>query len=177
MTYCSRHDASVNHAILLKKRLTCVVMVTSVFVISYLYETDSTGKNQVWSEYCSSISVPYKFTPNKAPVIASTMTCKEGKKENVKVMLNESQHPFNKLSTIFLRFQQCSTTSTNAPNICSNNCVECMLKQMLKRLHEKANIRNDQVIMFILHLPLVVFSFPIKFSSFALASKARIILH
>ena len=33
-----------------------------------------------------------------------------------------------------------------------------------------ANSRNDNVTMFILHLPLTVFSFKVKFSSFALAS-------
>ena len=37
--------------------------------------------------------------------------------------------------------------------------------------------RNDHVTMFILYLLLAVFSFSVKFSSFGLASKARIILH
>ena len=35
--------------------------------------------------------------------------------------------------------------------------------------------RNDHVIMFILHLPLVVFSVSVKLGSFALTSKVRII--
>ena len=35
--------------------------------------------------------------------------------------------------------------------------------------------RNDHVTMFILHLPLAVFSVAVKLSSFALASKVRII--
>ena len=39
------------------------------------------------------------------------------------------------------------------------------------------NGRNDHVTMFILNLLLAVFSFLEKLSSFALASKARIILH
>ena len=36
---------------------------------------------------------------------------------------------------------------------------------------------NDHMTMFILHLPLAVSSFSVKLSSFALASKARIVLH
>ena len=40
-----------------------------------------------------------------------------------------------------------------------------------------ANVRYDHVTMFTLYLPLAVFSFSVKSSSFALASKARIILH
>ena len=44
------------------------------------------------------------------------------------------------------------------------------------RIMFKAN-GNDHVIMFILLLPLAVFSFLAKFGSFALASKARITLH
>ena len=40
-----------------------------------------------------------------------------------------------------------------------------------------ANGRNDHVTMFILHLPLAVFSFSVKLRNFALASKARIILY
>ena len=40
-----------------------------------------------------------------------------------------------------------------------------------------ANGRNDHVTMFTLHLPLAVFSFSEKLSSFAFASKGRIILH
>ena len=40
-----------------------------------------------------------------------------------------------------------------------------------------ANVRYDHVTMFILYLPLAVFSFSVKSSSFALASKARISLH
>ena len=40
-----------------------------------------------------------------------------------------------------------------------------------------ANCRDDHVTMFTPHLPLAVFSFSEKLSSFALASKARIILH
>ena len=42
---------------------------------------------------------------------------------------------------------------------------------------QTANVRNDHVAMFILYLPLAVFSFSVKSSSFALASKARISLH
>ena len=40
----------------------------------------------------------------------------------------------------------------------------------------KTNGRNDHVTMFILHLSLAVFSFSVKLSSFALASKVRICL-
>ena len=40
-----------------------------------------------------------------------------------------------------------------------------------------ANDKNGQVTMFTLYLPLSVFSFLVKLSSFALASKVRIILH
>ena len=39
---------------------------------------------------------------------------------------------------------------------------------------EKLNGRNDHVTMFNLHLPLAVFSLLVIFSSFVLASKARI---
>ena len=45
------------------------------------------------------------------------------------------------------------------------------------RITVMENGRNDNVTTFILQLPLAVFSFLVKFSSFALASKARIILH
>ena len=45
------------------------------------------------------------------------------------------------------------------------------------RITLTANGRNDHVTMFILYLPLAVFSFSVKLSSFSLASKARIILH
>ena len=50
---------------------------------------------------------------------------------------------------------------------------------MIERFRNKflSNGRNDHVTMFILHLPLAVFSFSVKLSSFALASNARIILH
>ena len=41
----------------------------------------------------------------------------------------------------------------------------------------KANDRKDQRTMFILHLPLDVFIFSVKLSSFALVSKVKIILH
>ena len=41
----------------------------------------------------------------------------------------------------------------------------------------EANGRNNHVIMFTLHLPLPVFSFSVKLSSFALVSKAGIVLH
>ena len=40
-----------------------------------------------------------------------------------------------------------------------------------------ANVRYDHVTMFILYLPLAIFSFSVKLSSFASASKARISLH
>ena len=40
-----------------------------------------------------------------------------------------------------------------------------------------ANGRNDHVTLLVLHLQLAVFSFLVKLRSFALASKARIILH
>ena len=40
-----------------------------------------------------------------------------------------------------------------------------------------ANDRNDHMTMFILHFPLAVFTYSVILSSFALASKARIILH
>lgn len=36
---------------------------------------------------------------------------------------------------------------------------------------------NDHMTMFIFHLPLAVSSFSVKLSSFALASRARIVLH
>ena len=39
------------------------------------------------------------------------------------------------------------------------------------------NGRNDHVTMFVLHSPLAVLSFSVKLSSFASASKARIVLH
>ena len=39
------------------------------------------------------------------------------------------------------------------------------------------NGRNDHVIMFTLHLSLLDFNFLVKFSSFVLALKVRIILH
>ena len=42
---------------------------------------------------------------------------------------------------------------------------------------QTTNGRNDHVTMFILHLSLAVFSFSVKLSNFALALKARIILH
>ena len=45
------------------------------------------------------------------------------------------------------------------------------------RITFAANGRNDHVTMFILYLPLAVFSFSVKLSIFALASKSRIILH
>ena len=45
------------------------------------------------------------------------------------------------------------------------------------RITFTANGRNDHVTMFFLHLPLAVFSFSVKMISFALATKARIILH
>ena len=41
----------------------------------------------------------------------------------------------------------------------------------------QANGRNDHVTMFTIYLPLAVFGFSIKLSSFASSSKARIILH
>ena len=44
------------------------------------------------------------------------------------------------------------------------------------RITFKANGRNDHVTMFILCLSFAVFSFSVKLDSFALASKARIIL-
>ena len=40
-----------------------------------------------------------------------------------------------------------------------------------------ANGINDHVTMFSLHLPLAIFSFLVKLSSFPIASKARIVLH
>ena len=40
-----------------------------------------------------------------------------------------------------------------------------------------ANVRYDHVTMFTLYLPLAVFSFSVKLSSFTVASKARISLH
>ena len=40
-----------------------------------------------------------------------------------------------------------------------------------------ASVRYDHVSMFILYLPLAVFSFSVKSSSFALASNVRISLH
>ena len=39
------------------------------------------------------------------------------------------------------------------------------------------NGRNDHMTMFMLHLPLVVFSFSVKLSCFALASNISIVLH
>ena len=44
------------------------------------------------------------------------------------------------------------------------------------RITFAANGRNNDVTMFILYLPLAVFSFSVKLSSFALASKGRIFL-
>ena len=44
------------------------------------------------------------------------------------------------------------------------------------RITFTANGRNDHVTMFILYLPLAVFSFSVKLSSFALASKDRTVL-
>ena len=40
-----------------------------------------------------------------------------------------------------------------------------------------ANVRYDHVTMFILYLPLPIFSFPVKSSSFAFALNVRISLH
>ena len=45
------------------------------------------------------------------------------------------------------------------------------------RITVKANGRNDHVTMFTVYLPLAVFTFSVKLSSFGLASKARIILY
>ena len=44
-------------------------------------------------------------------------------------------------------------------------------------MYVNRDVRYDHVAMFILYLPLAVFSFSVKSSSFALASKARISLH
>ena len=61
-------------------------------------------------------------------------------KGNVESMLNDSLNQFKfdsirfeQAFNISLRFQQCWTTCSNAPDIWFNNCVECMLKQMLKQ--------------------------------------------
>ena len=54
----------------------------------------------------------------------------------------------------------------------STYCLRCT-----GDLRLTANSRNDHVTMFILHLPLAVFSVSVKLGSFALASKARIVLY
>ena len=56
-------------------------------------------------------------------------------KENGESMLNQSLNQFKFDSTRFRHFshfQQCWTTCSNSPDIWFNNCVERMLKQMLK---------------------------------------------
>ena len=66
----------------------------------------------------------------------------------------------------------CGTTSETTQN---RACISHMLKRSSTTF--EANGRNDHVTMFILHLPLAVFSFSEKLSSFALELKARIILY
>ena len=56
-----------------------VCHVTLEFVTVYLYPIVSGGKNHTWSKYCLNISVPYKLTPNNAPVITTTTICKNKK--------------------------------------------------------------------------------------------------
>ena len=57
--------------------------------------------------------------------------------------------------------------------------VVCRILLLLERFKTMltANGRNNHVTMFILHLPLAVFSFLVKLGSFVLESKARIPLH
>ena len=69
-------------------------------------------------------------------------------KGNVESMLNESLNQFKFDSThfqqafnILLRFQQCLTTCSNAPDVWLNNCVESILKQMLKPF-KQASLRT-----------------------------------
>ena len=52
------------------------------------------------------------------------------------------------------------------------HCVNLTIDRF--RITLTANGKNEHVIMFALYLPLTVFSFSVKSSSFALASKARI---
>ena len=62
----------------------------------------------------------------------------------------------------------------------STSCPVVSLVMKHKRdleLRLRQTEENDHVTMFILLLPLAVFSFSVKLSSFALASKARISLH
>ena len=70
------------------------------------------------------------------------------------------------VSYLFVTF---TLINRNTPTIC--------LIIRKSRITFTANGRNDHVTMFTLYLPLVVFSFSAKLSSFALASKVRIILH
>ena len=72
-------------------------------------------------------------------------------KENVKSMLNEGLNQFKFDSThfqqtfdIFLRFQQCWTTCSNALDIWFNNCVERMLKQTLKPFKRAFKVKSVQ---------------------------------
>ena len=55
--------------------------------------------------------------------------------------------------------------------------IKMASKTVIRSITLTANGRNDHVTMFTLYLPLAVFSFSVKLSSFALVSKDRIILH
>ena len=52
-----------------------------------------------------------------------------------------------------------------------------LIREVKNDVYGKREILYDHVTMFILYLPLAVFSFSVKSSSFTLASKARISLH
>ena len=60
-----------------------------------------------------------------------------------------------------------------------DTCRDFIVKLILERFRITftTNGRNDHVTMFNLYLPLAVFSFSVKLSSFTLAANVRIILH
>ena len=59
----------------------------------------------------------------------------------------------------------------------NRNCIRVLQQLERFKITFTANGRNDHVTMFILNLSLAVFSFSVKLSSLALASKVRIVLH
>ena len=59
--------------------------------------------------------------------------------------------------------------------MCGDEKDELILERLRITFKANGKRQNDHVTMFILNLPLAVFSFSVKSSGFALASKARII--
>ena len=86
---------------------------------------------------CPTFSTAFNIFKNKG-IVEGTLN------EILNQFKFDSAH-FQQTSNIFLCFQQCWTTGSNAADIWFNNCVEPMLKQMLKPFKRTALDKVEEI--------------------------------